>query len=82
MQFQADIAAVDIRRPVIWETTALGAAYLAGIAAGVWGGIDEVRSRWKCDHTFKPLMEEAARNQLIAGWDKAVGRSRNWAEAR
>jgi glycerol kinase len=82
MQFQADIAAVDLRRPVIRETTALGAAYLAGIAAGVWGSADEVRSRWKCDHTFKPQMEAAARNQLIAGWDKAVGRSRNWAEAR
>jgi glycerol kinase len=82
MQFQADIAAVDIRRPVIRETTALGAAYLAGIAAGVWSGVDEVRSHWKCDYTFKPEMEEAVRKQLIAGWDKAVDRSRNWAEDR
>jgi glycerol kinase len=82
MQFQADIAAVGIRRPVIRETTALGAAYLAGIAAGVWGSADEVHSRWKCDCTFKPRMEEALRKQLIAGWDKAVDRSRNWAEAR
>jgi glycerol kinase len=80
MQFQADIINGVIRRPVIRETTALGAAYLAGIAAGFWKGLDEVRAKWQCDMTFSPEMPEARRAVLIAGWHKAVGRSRDWAE--
>jgi glycerol kinase len=80
MQFQADIAGVTIRRPVIRETTALGAAYLAGIAVGFWRNVQEVRSLWKGDRVFEPLMEAEQRSRLLAGWHKAVGRSRDWAE--
>ena len=79
MQFQADIIGGTIRRPVIRETTALGAAYLAGLSTGFWQNLDEVRAKWKCDMTFTPRMDEAHRTQLINGWHKAVGRSRDWA---
>jgi glycerol kinase len=78
MQFQADIIGSHIRRPVVRETTALGAAYLAGLAVGFWQNLDEVRAKWQCDMTFAPQMEESRRNELIAGWHKAVGRSRDW----
>jgi glycerol kinase len=80
MQFQADIIGGSIHRPVVRETTALGAAYLAGIAAGFWQGLDEVRAKWQCDMTFSPRMDEARRTELVAGWHKAVDRSRGWAE--
>jgi glycerol kinase len=80
MQFQADISGVLIRRPRIRETTALGAAYLAGIAVGMWKDTEEIRSRWQCDRTFTPEMEEPKRENLLSLWHKAVGRSRNWAE--
>jgi glycerol kinase len=80
MQFQADIMASEIHRPVVRETTALGAACLAGIAVGFWKDTGEVKSRWKCDAVFTPEMPEEKRGALIAGWHKAVGRSRNWAE--
>jgi glycerol kinase len=80
MQFQADISGVLIRRPEIRETTALGAAYLAGITVGLWKDLDDIRSRWKCDRSFTPEMEESKRDTLLANWHKAVGRSRDWAE--
>jgi glycerol kinase len=80
MQFQADIAGTVIRRPMIRETTALGAAYLAGLAVGIWKDLGEIRSRWKCDTEFTPRMEAAEREALLAGWHKAVGRSRAWAD--
>jgi glycerol kinase len=80
MQFQADIMGGAIRRPLIRETTALGAAYLAGIACGVWKGTDEIRTHWKCDTSFVPEMDAEKREQLLALWHKAVGRSRDWAE--
>jgi glycerol kinase len=80
MQFQADISGVDVRRPVIRETTALGAASLAGLAVGVWSGLEELRRLWRCDMTFTPQMEENRRNSLLGGWNKAVGRSLDWAE--
>ncbi|MDR1374596.1 MAG: glycerol kinase GlpK [Treponema sp.] len=80
MQFQADIMNGSICRPEIRETTALGAAYLAGIAVGFWHDPEEVRSMWKCDRTFAPRMDPEKREALLAGWHKAVGRSRNWAE--
>ncbi|MDR2757920.1 MAG: glycerol kinase GlpK [Spirochaetaceae bacterium] len=80
MQFQADISGARIRRPRIRETTALGAAYLAGIAVGFWQGIEEVRGTWQQDRGFTPQMDEAVREKLLAGWHKAVGRSRAWAE--
>jgi glycerol kinase len=80
MQFQADIMDGRICRPVIRETTALGAAFLAGLAAGFWKGREELKRRWGIDKTFTPRMEDAAREKLLAGWHKAVGRSRDWAE--
>jgi glycerol kinase len=80
MQFQADIMDGEIKRPVVRETTALGAAYLAGIATGFWQNKDEVRAKWRCDVTFAPKMEKARQTELLEGWHKAVGRSRNWSD--
>ena len=80
MQFQADILNKDVLRPAIRETTALGAAYLAGLATGVWKDRDEIRSLWHCNMTFTPAMPEAERTRLLSGWHKAVGRSSDWAE--
>jgi glycerol kinase len=80
MQFQADILDSRISRPVIRETTALGAAYLAGLATGFWKGPKEVKAMWKEDTAFTPKMDAANRELLLSGWHKAVGRSRDWAE--
>ena len=80
MQFQADILDCEVRRPMIRETTALGAAYLAGLAVGVWKDREEIRSLWNCDVTFSSRMEEKRRKKLLHGWHKAVGRSLGWAE--
>ncbi|WP_200809476.1 glycerol kinase GlpK [Intestinibacillus massiliensis] len=80
MQFQADIAGCTIRRPAIHETTALGAAYLAGLAAGVWKDRNELQSLWRCETTFAPHMPAEERAHLLKGWGKAVGRSQDWAE--
>ena len=80
MQFQADISGCPIRRPVIRETTALGAAYLAGLAVGVWSSTDELKKLWRCDTVYVPNMAPSVRAQKRRGWDKAVGRSLGWAE--
>ena len=80
MQFQADIMNRSVRRPAIRETTALGAAYLAGLAVGVWKNQDEIRNLWACDMIYKPDMEETQRKKLLSGWHKAVSRSRDWTE--
>ena len=80
MQFQADMLAKPVRRPVIRETTALGAAYLAGLAVGVWKDCEELQSLWHCDVTFEPKMEPEKREKLLHGWHKAVGRSLDWEE--
>ena len=80
MQFQADIVGRTIRRPKIRETTALGAAYLAGLATGVWSGTEEIRSQWTLDRVYEPQMTAAERESLQQGWQKAVQRTRNWAE--
>ena len=79
MQFQADISDCTIRRPVIRETTALGACYLAGLAAGVWKDRAELKQLWRCDTLYQPDMQADTRARLLAGWDKAVGRSMDWA---
>ena len=79
MQFQADIIGREVRRPAIRETTALGAAYLAGLATGVWQGTEEIKHLWMCDNTFPPAMAPEDREQLLTGWRRAVGRSRDWA---
>ena len=80
MQFQADILAKEVRRPAIRETTALGAAYLAGLATGVWKDQEEIKRLWMCETTFAPDMEQAKREKLVSDWHKAVGRSRGWAK--
>lgn len=82
MQFQADILGIPVRRPMIRETTALGAAYLAGLAAGFWRNTDEVRGLWTLDKVFTPAMEDHRRSRLCAGWKKAVDRTGNWEESR
>jgi len=79
MQFQADMCRARIIRPVIRETTALGAACLAGITTGFWKDLNEVKSRWREDTVFSPEMDNEKREKLIAGWHKAVERSRGWA---
>ena len=80
MQFQADIIDREVRRPAIRETTALGAAYLAGLATGVWKDREEIKNLWMCETTFQPNMEAERREALLSGWHKAVGRSRDWAK--
>ena len=80
MQFQADIIQAPVLRPVCIETTALGAAYLAGLAVGYWASQDEVVDNWAVSRTFEPAMPEADRARLVRGWDKAVGRALHWAE--
>ena len=80
LQFQADLLTVPVRRPVVGETTALGAAYLAGLAVGYWSGLDDVRRNWALDREFGPAMSPADRERLYAGWRRAVDRSLDWAE--
>jgi glycerol kinase len=77
MQFQADILGIPVRRPVVRETTALGAAYLAGLAVGFWESRDQIRSNWQEDRYFEPEMEAARREELYAGWLRAVERCRS-----
>jgi len=76
MQFQADILDRPVVRPTDVETTALGAAYLAGIAEGVFSGVEEVESFWRVERRFEPAMPQSERERLLAGWTEAVGRSR------
>jgi len=80
MQFQADILDREVIRPVIKETTALGAAYAAALAVGFYKDLGELREQWRIDRTWKPYMEEATRNRLYSEWKKAVTRSFDWAE--
>ena len=79
MQFQADIINTKVLRPQITETTALGAAYLAGLAVGFWKDKDEISSRWKLEREFTPSLSEEESNKKYMGWKKAVERSRGWA---
>ena len=78
LQFQADLLNVTVRRPVVAETTALGAAYLAGLAVGYWKSTDDVAANWALDREFRPAMPKATSEKLYAGWKKAVGRSLDW----
>jgi glycerol kinase len=80
LQFQADLLGCPVRRPVVRETTALGAAYLAGLATGYWDGLDDVRKNWALDREFAPQKPKSDSDRLYAGWTKAVGRSLDWAE--
>ncbi len=81
MQFQADILNREVVRPVIQETTALGAAYAAGLAVKFFSGLDELRANWTVDRTWKPLLAETEREQLYRQWKKAVTRSFEWIES-
>jgi glycerol kinase len=78
MQFQADILGVPLVRPKVWETTALGAAYLAGLAAGFWQNTDELQTQWRRQKTFQPAMDKARAAELQRGWRKAVDRAKGW----
>lgn len=78
MQFQADVVGSAILRPVIRETTALGAAYLAGLATGVWGSREEIRRQWTLECRFDPAVSPAERARLRSGWAKAVERAKGW----
>jgi glycerol kinase len=80
MQFQADVLGVPVQRPAVVETTALGAAYLAGLAVGYWSSPDEVAAQWQVDAEFKPGMDDEKREALYAGWQRAVARAQAWAE--
>jgi glycerol kinase len=80
MQFQADILGVPVVRPKVAETTALGAAYAAGLAVGYWSSLDELRQNWQIDRTWEPNMAEDQRAKLYLGWCKAVERSMHWIE--
>jgi glycerol kinase len=77
MQFQADILGVPVVRPVVTETTALGAAYLAGLGVGLWKSPSEIASQWQAERRFKPAMTAAKRKMLMAGWARALERARN-----
>jgi len=80
MQFQADILNVPVIRPKISETTALGAAYAAGLATNFWSNLDDLRANWQIDKTWKPAMEAGDRQKLYSGWLKAIERSFGWVE--
>jgi len=80
MQFQADIMDRTVLRPAIRETTALGAAYLAGLAVGVWRDAQEIKGLWLCQRDFRPQMEPQRRDRLLSDWHRAVDRSRGWAK--
>jgi glycerol kinase len=78
MQFQSDILGVPVDRPMVTETTAMGAAFLAGLAVGFWKDKAEIAAKWNIDRTFKPAMSAADRDAKYAGWVKAVSRCRDW----
>ena len=80
MQFQADLLGVPIRRPAVLETTALGAAYLAGLAAGYWSNREELAAHWSLEREFVPSISGSTRERLLRRWEQAVSRSRTWAQ--
>jgi glycerol kinase len=81
MQFQSDILNCKVVRPTITETTALGAAYLAGLAVGYWKNIEEIQLQWQVDKTFSPGRNVSETNELINGWQRAVKASIEWANS-
>ncbi|MGN6234148.1 MAG: glycerol kinase GlpK [Trinickia sp.] len=82
MQFQSDLLGCATARPRISETTALGAAYLAGLAVGYWSNVGELESQWQLDRRFTPAMQQADAQQCIAGWQRAINAAKAWADAR
>jgi glycerol kinase len=81
MQFQADILGIDVIRPKVIETTALGAAYLAGLAVGYWSGLDDIAGQWQLDQRFRPDAQPEVVEQRVAGWHRAVDAAVAWANA-
>ena len=79
MQFQADLSGLRIQRPRCIETTALGAAYLAGLASGFWKDLEEIRRNWVCERTFVPSLSQELRTALLKGWKRAVRCAMAWA---
>jgi glycerol kinase len=75
MQFQADLLGISVLRPKVVETTALGAAYLAGLSAGVYAGTDELAAQWRIERTFHPTMPRERAAELMAGWERAVAQA-------
>jgi len=82
MQFQADLLGVAVVRPQVTETTALGAAWLAGLAVGFWSGQDELNAQWRAERRFEPAMLDERRDELMAHWSEAVARARGWQNRR
>ncbi|WP_264001788.1 FGGY-family carbohydrate kinase, partial [Mycolicibacterium gadium] len=80
MQIQADVLGVDVVRPVVAETTALGAAYAAGLAVGFWADPDDLRANWQEDRRWSPVWDDDQREAGYAGWRKAVQRTLDWVE--
>ena len=80
LQIQADMIRCNVNRPKTVETTALGAAYLAGLAVGVWESKEEIEKNRQVERIFEPKMDEAKRNALYDGWKRAVERSKDWAK--
>jgi len=80
MQFQSDILNVDVIRPQVSETTALGAAYAAGLAVNFWSDINDLKENWSINSTWKPCMDENRRNKGYQEWKKAVDRTLNWTQ--
>ena len=78
LNFQADLLGVPVRRPAVGETTALGAAYLAGLAVGYWDDLDDVRRNWALDREFAPRIDQAERDRRYRRWQRAVERARDW----
>ena len=80
VQTQADISAAPVLRPRCVETTAMGAAYLAGLAVGYWTDLEEIRKNWSVDRTFQPEISAEERTSRLKGWEKAVSCSAGWAK--
>ncbi len=80
MQFQADMLAAPVVRPKVIETTALGAAYAAGLATGYWSSTDDIVANWRADRTWRPAMDAKQREKLFSSWNKAVARSLDWVD--
>ena len=82
LQFQADITSTPVRRSATFDTTALGAAYLAGLACGLWQDLTELSEKWRGSNYFEPQMSAEQRQKLYTGWSAAVKRSLGWAEGK
>ena len=80
MQFQCDMLNTKVVRPVVVETTAIGAAYLAGLAVGFWSSLEEIQAQWQMETIFTPTMSEVNRNERASGWQKAIGAAISWTE--